>query len=426
MAHAMNRLSATAVKALKTPGFHSDGGGLYVRVRETGGRSFVFVSKKGGKRKETVIGPVADITLAEARESRDRLRRGEPAHGKVCAASTFGEWADAWVAEQSPAWRNEVHRRQWRNTFDVQAKALRDLPVAAVDTDAVLGVLRPMWSTHQETASRIRGRLERVLDAARAAGLITGPWENPARWRGHLAHLLPPRRKLASRGHQAAMPYAEVPAFVATLRTRPATAARALEFTILGANRTGEVIGAKWSEVDLEAKTWTVPAERMKMGVAHRVPLTAPMMAILEEMGPDRRRTDYVFPGQKTDKPLSNMAMSELLKRMKHSDITVHGFRSAFRDWAGEETEHAESVAEAALAHSVGNATVRAYRRGDAFDRRHRLMDDWAKFVERGAPAFAEAPAPPVEAEAPPKRSRGKVKHPGQVALFGDETSQPR
>lgn len=420
MAQGMNRLSATAVRNLKKPGFHADGGGLYVRVRETGGRSYVFVTTKGGKRRETVIGPVSDVTLAEAREARDRLRRGEPAKARDASVANFGDWADECVEEQAPSWRNDKHTKQWRDTFTTHAKALRHIPLEKVDTDAVLGVLRPMWSTKQETASRVRGRIERVLDAARAKGLIPGAWENPARWKGHLAHLLPPRRKLSARGHQAAMPYAVVPALIANLRTRPATAARALEFAILGANRTGEVIGARWEEFDLVSAVWTVPAERMKMGIAHRIPLTAPMLAILEEMGPPVD-DQFVFPGQRSGKPLSNMAMMELLKRMKHPDITVHGFRSAFRDWAGEETEHAESVAEAALAHSVGDATVRAYRRGDSFDRRRRLMDDWAKFVESAAGA-AKSPIAPTSLPSPVKsRSPTKAPHPQQVALFGKE-----
>lgn len=395
VARGINRLSAAALKALKKPGFHADGGGLYVRIRETGGRSFVFVSTKGGKRRETVIGPVHDLTLPEAREARDRLRRGKPLIVDAGFAN-FGEWADHWVGEHEAGWASDIHRRQWRQTFKEHAKALRPLALKEVDTNAIVGMLRELWISHNETASRVRGRIERVLDAAKAKGLIASPWENPARWRGHLSHLLPPRRKLSARGHQAAMPYKDVPEFVADLRLRKATSARALEFCILGANRTGEVIGATWREIDLEAKVWTIPAERMKMGFIHRVPLTQPMTSILDEMAPGRP-DDYVFPSAKLQPnnrpgPLSNMAMMELLKRMNLGQFTVHGYRSCFRDWSGEETEHAESVAEAALAHSVGDATVRAYRRGDSFDRRRRLMDDWAAFVG-GAPSSVQADA---------------------------------
>lgn len=424
MARGINLISATALKALKRPGFHADGGGLYVRVRETGGRSFVFVSTKGGKRRETVIGRVADVTLAEAREARDRLRRGEPIKSAELFAN-FGEWADHWVAEHESGWRNEVHRRQWRQTFKTHAKDLRQLNLGAVDTDSVLAVLRPLWTSHNETASRVRGRIERVLDAAKAKGLIASPWENPARWRGHLSHLLPPRRKLSARGHQAAMPYKEVPAFVADLRSRVATSARALEFCVLGANRTGEVLGARWSEIDLQAKIWTIPAVRMKMNVEHRVPLTDRMVSILEEMGPGEADL-YVFPGPsrsltKDTPPLSGMAMMRLLRRMNRGQFTVHGFRSAFRDFAGEETEHAEAVAEAALAHSVGDATVRAYRRGDSLDRRRRLMEDWAEFLK--APLAQEAPAgavvpPPSTQPSSPRGPKGRI--PGQTTLFGE------
>jgi len=381
MTRGLNRFSSTALKALRQPGFHADGGGLYIRVRETGGRSFVFVTTKGGKRRETVIGPVADVTLAEAREARDRLRRGESL--KTAAEfRTFGEWADQWVTENEAAWSNAVHRRQWRETFKTQAKALRDLRLEEVGTEAVLGVLRPVWSTHNETASRVRGRIERVLDAAKAKGLIASPWENPARWRGHLSHLLPPRRKLSARGHQAAMPYGELPRFVAALRERKATAARALEFLIHGWNRTGEVTGARWREIDFATNTWTIPGERMKMGKAHSVPLTQRMLDILDEMGPATAPDDFVFPGPTPQHPLSNAAMMALMKRMGQGEFTVHGMRSSGRDWAGDETEHADKVAEAALAHSVGDATVRAYRRKDAFTRRRRLMEDWAAYLD--------------------------------------------
>jgi len=380
MGRGTNRLTVTALRSLKEPGFHADGAGLYVRVRETGGRSFVFVSTKGGKRRETIIGPVSDITLAEAREARDRLRRGEPADPQARVIPTFGEWAELWIAANESAWRNEVHRRQWRETFKTHAASLKTLKFEEVDVDAVLKVLRPIWSSHNETASRIRGRIERVLDAAKAKKYIVPPWENPARWRGNLEHLLPPRKKLAARGHQAAMPYEQLPQFIVELRSRPALAARALEFCILTASRTGEVLGADWDEVDLSNREWTVPGIRMKMGKPHRVPLTRRAYEILMEMQILGAK-GYVFPGS-SKKPLSNMAMMALLKRMGHADITVHGMRSAFRDFAGEETEHAEAVAEAALAHSIGDATVRAYRRRDAFDRRRRLMDDWDRYLD--------------------------------------------
>ena len=242
----------------------------------------------------------------------------------------------------------------------------------------MLAVLQPIWQEKNETASRLRGRIERVLDAAKAKGLRTG--ENPARWRGHLDTLLPKRQKL-QRGHHPAMPYTEVPAFVAELRTREAMAARALEFAILTAARSGEVLGAMWGEVDLKAEVWTVPAMRMKAGREHRVPLTAPAIAILRALEALRPEDDdkgaYIFPGQRKGRPLSGMAMEMLLRRQK-LEITVHGFRSSFRDWAAEETGFPREIAEAALAHVVGDATERAYRRGDALEKRRELMTAWA------------------------------------------------
>jgi integrase len=252
-----------------------------------------------------------------------------------------------------------------------------DLPVAEVDTPHVLKVLEPIWREVPETASRLRGRIETVLDSAKARGYRQG--ENPARWRGHLAQILPARTKL-SRGHHKAMPYDAIPSFMELLQKREAVAALALEFVILTAARTGEVIAAEWSEVDLAKAVWTVPAERMKAGKEHRVPLSPRALDILESTKP--LGGSYLFPGAKRDK-LSSMAMAMLLRRMKQ-DITVHGFRSAFRDWAAECTGYSHEVAEMALAHTIGNAVERAYRRGDLFDKRRRLMADWAVFCQNG------------------------------------------
>lgn len=422
MAQAWNRISPTKLKGLAVPGFHADGGGLYVRVRETGGRSFVFVSTKGGKRREITIGPVSDMTLAEARAARDRLRRGEPLRQAGGEFANFGEWADHWVAGKESEWGNAVHRKQWKDTFKVHAKALRGLPIEKISTDDVVDVLRPLWTTKNETASRVRGRIEKALDAARSKGLITGLWENPARWRGHLENLLPKRAKLSARGHHAAMPWADVPAFTAELRKRPATAARALEFCILAAARTGEVIGATWGEIDLAARKWSVPAARMKMKTPHEVPLTDAMMEVLDEMGPGEPG-GYIFPGGKKGEPLSNMAMLALLRRMGHGDLTVHGFRSAFRDWAGEATEYAAELAELALAHSVGDSTVKAYRRERGLERRRPLMADWAEYLGSSAAPKAVAPAePPAPQASAPVRLRSGRKpkgDPTQTALFG-------
>ena len=248
-----------------------------------------------------------------------------------------------------------------------------------IGTDDVLGVLVPIWQTKAETASRLRGRIERILDAAKAKGLRTG--ENPARWRGHLDKLLPPRRKL-TRGHHAAMPFEDVPAFIADLRQREAVAGLALEFCILNASRSGEVLGARWSEIDRKARLWTIPAKRMKASVEHRVPLTDHALQILDR-AEAIRTSEYVFPGYKRDRPLSVMAMEMMLRRMK-VDVTVHGFRSSFRDWAGERTAFPREIAETALAHVVGDATERAYRRGDALEKRRKLMDSWSAFIGEG------------------------------------------
>lgn len=253
------------------------------------------------------------------------------------------------------------------------------MKVDAIETDDVLKALRPIWSVKSETASRVRGRIEKILDAAKARGYRRT--DNPARWRGHLDHLLPKQAKL-SRGHHAAMPYADVPAFVETLRQRNAIAGRALEFCILTAARTGEVLGARWAEIGMDGQIWTIPADRMKAGRQHRVPLTGRAIEILEVMGA-ARIGDFVFPGQKAGKPLSSMAMEMMLRRMKIENATVHGFRSSFRDWAGNETNFPRELAEQALAHVIGDKAEQAYRRGDALERRRTLMEAWATFISQ-------------------------------------------
>ena len=327
------------------------------------------------------LGGLTSVSLARARvkaaEARAQVADGvNPITHRKAEGLTFGAFTDTLLDSIEAEWRNPKHRAQWRMTLTTYAAPLRPLAVDAVTTDDVLAVLQPIWTEKPETASRVRGRIERVLDAAKAKGLRTG--ENPACWRGHLDHLLPKRQKL-SRGHHTALPVPAVPAFMAQLRARPAMAARSLEFTVLTAARTGETLGARWGEIDLEAAVWTVPATRMKAGREHRVPLSALAVALLRALEPLRGEGPYVFPGQRRGKPLSNMAMDMMLRRMG-SEVTVHGFRSTFRDWAGEETDHPREVAEAALAHTVGDATERAYRRGDALAKRRRLMDDWAAY----------------------------------------------
>ena len=289
----------------------------------------------------------------------------------------FAEAANALIESMEPSWRNPKHRAQWRMTLSVYCASIASRPVEGINTDDVLRVLKPLWLSKPETASRLRGRLERVLDFAKARGMRSG--DNPARWRGHLDALLPRPQKL-TRGHHKAMPFDDVPSFAAALRSMDGGAPRALEFALLTAARSGEVLGARWQEIDLEKKLWTVPASRMKGGREHRVPLSDRATEIVREMA-KRRLSDFVFPGAKPGKPLSAMALEMVMRRVK-AEFTVHGFRSAFRDWAGERTAFAREVAEAALSHLIGDSVERAYRRGDALEKRRNLMDAWASFLE--------------------------------------------
>jgi integrase len=295
---------------------------------------------------------------------------------KPSKSATFGECSDQVIETMRPSWRNAKHAAQWQMTLQRYAAPLRRLPVDEVGTDDVLSVLKPLWNVKPETASRVRGRIERVLDAAKAQGLRSG--ENPARWRGHLDQLLPKRQRL-TRGHHAAMAYVEVPAFISDLRSRSATAALALEFAILTAARSGEVLGARWNEFDLDRAIWIVPAERMKAAREHRVPLSPRALRIVTELE-DSRTIDFVFPGEKPDRPLSGMSLEIVLRRMKVEGATVHGFRSSFRDWAAECTNFPNEVCEAALAHVIENKAEAAYRRGDLFEKRRKLMDAWAAY----------------------------------------------
>ena len=344
------------------------------------------------------LGPVADVSLAKARERAaacramladgiDPLEARRDDRAKAQAARkrmTFGDAADALVESLSSGWSNDKHRYQWAQTLgDAYCSAIRSKTVDSIDIEDILAVLRPVWDAKPETAKRLRGRIEKVLDFAKVKGHRSG--DNPAAWRGNLDHLLPKPKKL-TRGHHAAMSYTDVPGFITKLRERDAVAALALEFAILTAARSGEVIGAQWSEIDTRAGVWIVPAHRMKMRAEHRVPLAPRVLQILADL---RRSAtgDYVFPGARHGAPMSNMALEMLMRRMG-IDATVHGFRSAFRDWCGNETHFPREVAEAALAHQVGDDVERAYRRGDALEKRRALMDEWATFIE--SPASGE------------------------------------
>jgi integrase len=384
MARKLNRLSARTVATVKQPGRHADGGGLYLVVDKSGAKRWVFLFRFGGPLKEMGLGGLTRVNLAEARRlaewCRETLAKGmNPIEARKAAGRvpTFGECADEFVAGIEGKWRNQTHRNQWVMTLTRYTEEIRSMPVNMVETAVVLRVLKPLWQRIPETAARLRSRIEKVLDAARAKGYREG--ENPARWRGHL-ETLPPRQRL-TRGHYAAMPYTELPNFMARLRVREGLAAQALEFAILTAARSGEVLGARWSEIEIEAKVWTVPPTRIKAGREHRVPLSPPALAIVEAMG-RIRVSDYVFPGYRPGRPLGDMALHMVLKRME-IPYTVHGFRSSFRDWCGETTNFPREVAEAALAHVVGDQTERAYRRGDALEKRRRLMDAWADIASR-------------------------------------------
>jgi integrase len=329
------------------------------------------------------LGSAASVPLADAREKAASARR-KIAQGlnpiderkRDDDIPTFGEMADDVREALSAGFRNEKHKAQWKSTLETYAAPLRAKPVDTIATDDVLAVLKPIWTTKAETASRVRGRIEKVLDAAKAKGFRGG--ENPARWRGHLDHLLSRPLKL-SRGHHAAMPYEEVANFIAKLWTREATAALALELCILTAARSGEILGMRWSEIDFDKKIWTVPANRMKAGREHRVPLSPRADTILHELQ-KVKTSEFVLPGQARNKPLSNMAMEMMLRRMKIDNATVHGFRSSFRDWAGNVSNFPRELIETALAHVIGDKAEQAYRRSDALEKRRKLMDAWAAY----------------------------------------------
>lgn len=399
MAKGTGKLTALRVAKAGKRGYLSDGGNLYLQVSATGAKSWVFrFRQKDGRLREHGLGSVALVSLAQAREqalaARKRLKDGvDPIeHSKAtrargAGAKTFAQAALAFIEAHRDGWANPKHVKQWSATLETYANPIIGaLPVGAVDTEHVLRILQPLWSAKHETASRLRGRIENVLDYA-----IVRKWRgepNPARWKGHLSQLLAAPNKVADVEHHAAMAFADVPAFLARLQDREAVAALALEVCILTAARTGEVLEALWPEIDFDAATWTIPKERMKAGREHRVPLSSRCVEILRnveklrrtDVAPGQGGGDFVFPGQRTGKPLSNMSMSMLLRRMGVEDVTVHGFRSAFRDWAGDRTSFPRELSEAAPAHVLGDKAEQAYRRGDALEKRRAMMDSWARF----------------------------------------------
>jgi integrase len=418
----IGKLTAVRVAREKRPGFYSDGGGLFLQVGKSSTKSWIFrywvperdslsgnlvvdatTGKRRGRVREMGLGSLITVSLQDARERALECRKFREKETDPIAAReasrreaalqrakslTFKDAAAAYMAAHRVAWKNDKHAAQWSATLKNYAyPIIGDLPLQLIDTTLVMKVIEPIWSEKPETANRLRGRIETVLDWATVRGYRQG--ENPARWRGHLDKLLPARSKVRKTRHHSALPYAELPDFMIKLRAQDGIAAQALEFTILTAARTGETIRAKRSEIDTKNKIWIVPDERMKAGKEHRVPLSDRAIEILESVGDDGSDGEsFVFPGRGLGEPLSNMAMLKLLQRMGRDDLTVHGFRSTFRDWAAEKTNFPNEVIEMALAHAIDDKTEAAYRRGDLYEKRRRLVDAWANYC--GEPAAGE------------------------------------
>jgi integrase len=422
----IGKLTPAKVNRETRPGLYGDGGGLYLNIGPTGGQSWLFRYMLNGRAREMGLGPLHTIGLAEAREraqaarqlkldgidplgarEAEKQRKAEEA----ARAISFRNAAESYIKAHRAAWRSEKHALQWSATLEAYAHpVIGDLSVGAVDTAHVTSILDPIWATKAETAARLRGRIEAVLDYAKVHRWRSG--ENPARWKGHLDHVLPARAKVAQVEHHPALPWREIGAFMAKLGEEDGTGALALRFTILTAARTNEVIGVTWGEIDMTAPkkvlighdengepiiettgaTWTVPGDRMKAGKTHRVPLSEPALTVLREAAKERKSESPdvpVFPGGKSKSrgSLSNMSMFMLLRRIGRHDLTVHGFRSTFRDWAAERTTYQREVVEAALAHTIESKVEAAYRRGDLFEKRRRLMTEWATFCGRVAVA---------------------------------------
>ncbi|HUQ35690.1 MAG TPA: integrase arm-type DNA-binding domain-containing protein [Aestuariivirga sp.] len=391
MAREVGLLNARKAETLSKLGRHADGGNLYLSISENGGRRWVFLYRLKGSRKEMGLGSAAKghVSLAEARkaaaEARSLIANGEdPLAAKEARKQaartipTFGAFADDYIASHRSKFRNEQHIYQWEMTLKIYCQPIRSMLLNEIDTEAVLKVLQPIWARIPETASRLRGRIENVLDAAKAKGYRIG--ENPAQWRGHLKTLLPARQRL-TRGHHAALPYDDLPVFITDLRSKQTTSALALELCILTATRSGEILNAQWQEFDLKKAIWTIPAIRMKAGHEHRIPLTARALVILKSLH-KLPHSDHVFPGNARHKFLSPKVMLMLLKRMGRTGITIHGFRSTFRDWASEQTSFPHETCEHALAHRISDKAEAAYRRGDQFEKRRKLMEAWGAFCE--------------------------------------------
>lgn len=400
MARQLNRLNALGVKRLKKPGKYSDGYGLYLQIEASGTKSWVFRYKMRGRKNSRYMGLGSLITLSllEARQRAEEQRkliaqgidpieeREKALIAKALAdakAMTFKQSAEKYIDQHKAKWSNAKHAEQWASTLERYAyPVLGNLPVAAIDVGLVHKVLKPIWNTKTETASRLRSRIESILSWAKALNYRTG--DNPAEWRGTLDQILPHPSTVQDVIHHKALPYEEIGTFMEQLRSREGVGALALEFLILTAARTGQVTQATWDEIDLESKLWKAPREHMKLRKEHRVPLSNPALAVLKTIKKEYELDAFVFPGGKEGKPLSGGAMESVLKRMGWKDVcTVHGFRSTLYDWAAEQTNYPNIVIQMALAHSVGDKTEAAYRRGDLLKKRERLMSDWARYCGR-------------------------------------------
>jgi len=418
----IGKLKPLNVERMKQPGLHADGGGLWLQVRSATSKSWLFryfigdhdpvtgepvrdpvTGRIKGRTREAGLGSFANVPLKEARElaanyrrlraqgvdpleQREELRR-QAALDKA-KALTFRQCAEAYIASHRKGWRSEKHAQQWTTSLATYAyPVIGDLPVQAVDTQLVMRAIEQLWMEKPPTANRVRAQVEAILDWAKVRGYREG--ENPARWRGHLSNLLPKRSKVRPVKHYAALPYGEIPAFMAKLRTQEGVAARALEFCVLTAARIGEAVGAQRSEIDLAGKLWMVPAERMKAHREHRVPLSRRAMAIVAERLA-ANNDDFVFPGARGADALTQRTVSRLLATMRRGDATLHGMRSAFRQWAAEQTNVSREIAELALAHVTGSAVERAYQRSDLLEPRRLLMDRWSAYCEQSPTTMGE------------------------------------
>jgi integrase len=409
------RMTALDVANAKKPGAYADGEGLYLHVSPKGAKSWIFRYSAGTKRREMGLGSTDTFSLKEARQraadARKVVAQGQdPLAAKQVAvvaekvaairAVTFSQCAERYIAAHQAGWRNEKHCAQWTATIATYANPhFGELPVGTIETPHIMKALEAIWTQKPETASRLRGRIEAILDWATVSGLRDGA--NPARWKGHIQALLPKRSKVAAIEHHAALAYDEMPSFFLRLQAADGMAAKALQFAILTAARTGEVLGATWQEIDFEARQWTVPASRMKAGKEHRVALSQPALALLRKLA-TIRQGEYVFSGQQHGKPLSNMALLMCLRRLDRDDLTAHGFRSTFRDWCAEKTSFASEVAEMALAHAVPGKVEAAYRRGDMLEKRRQLMEQWGQYccqVDNTSNAIEAADPPAHDAK---------------------------